>query len=519
MANVRKIEAIKKSTSIKKLRVAAYARVSTENNDQLLSLKTQIDHYEKYIKSHPAYDYAGLYYDEGLSGTKIEKRDGLLKLIKDCEDKKIDRIITKSISRLSRNTTNTLEIVRKLSALRISIYFEKENIDTLTMDSELMLSILSSIAESESTSIAANIKWSNENRFKNGTYKIAVAAYGYKCIDGQLYPDEQEAPIVKEIFKMALEGKGVTAIAKSLNSRNIKPRKAKKWDAACVYAILKNEKYTGDSLFQKYYTDSTFTERVNRGEKNKYYVTNHHTPLITHEEYELANTIIKTRSYAKNGEIRKSNRYPFSGKIICGQCGHKYIRTSETRKGVCKVKWACKNHINNTNECSNLPETDEDLKIAFLRVMKKLKIGRKKILDPFIKNLRKYDTSSINKIINDIDKKVCSYELNLEKVSSLFESGHLNSNQFQEESSRLKNEIEKLNTERYECLGSLENIRTHLNEAKKLSNFLANDKSIEDFDEEIFSDYVDSIVVVKRNTYIFKMKCGLKLQEEINNGK
>ena len=206
MANVRKIEAIKKLTSIKKLRVAAYARVSTENNDQLLSLKTQIDHYEKYIKSHPAYDYAGLYYDEGLSGTKIEKRDGLLKLIKNCEDKKIDRIITKSISRLSRNTTNTLEIVRKLSALRISIYFEKENIDTLTMDSELMLSILSSIAESESTSIAANIKWSNENRFKNGTYKIAVAAYGYKCIDGQLYPDEQEAPIVKEIFKMALEG-------------------------------------------------------------------------------------------------------------------------------------------------------------------------------------------------------------------------------------------------------------------------------------------------------------------------
>lgn len=519
MANVRKIEAIKKSTSIKKLRVAAYARVSTENNDQLLSLKTQIDHYEKYIKSHPAYDYAGLYYDEGLSGTKIEKRDGLLKLIKDCEDKKIDRIITKSISRLSRNTTNTLEIVRKLSALRISIYFEKENIDTLTMDSELMLSILSSIAESESTSIATNIKWSNENRFKNGTYKLSIAPYGYRCIDGQLYPNEQEAPIVKEIFKMALDGKGITTIAKNLNSRSVKPRKAKKWDGACVYAILKNEKYTGDSLFQKYYTDSTFTERVNRGEKNKYYVTNHHTPLITHEEYELANTIIKTRSYIKNGEIHKCNRYSFTGKIICGECGHRYVRKTERKKNDCRVKWVCQNHINNINECSNPGETDEDLKIGFLRVMKKLKIGRKKVLDPFIKSLRKYDTSSIYKIINDIDKEVCSYELKLEKVSSLFESGHLNSNQFLEESSRLKTEIEKLNKERYECLGSLENISIHLNEAKKLSNFLAKDNSIEDFDEEIFSDYVDSIVVVKRNTYIFKMKCGLKLQEEINNGK
>lgn len=519
MANVRKIEAIKKSTNMQKLRVAAYARVSTDNDDQLLSLKTQIDHYEKYIKSHPDYEYAGLYYDEGLSGTKIGKRDGLLKLIQDCEDKKIDRVITKSISRLSRNTANTLEIVRKLSNLRISIYFEKENIDTLAMDSELMLSILSSIAESESISTASNIKWSNENRFKNGTYKLASAAYGYKCIDGQLYPDEQEAPIVKEIFKMALDGKGVTAIAKNLNSRNIKPRIAEKWDGGCVYAILKNEKYTGDSLFQKYYTDSTFTERVNRGEKNKYYVKKHHIALVTHEEYELVNSIIKTRSYIKNDEIRKPNRYPFSGKIICGQCGHKYIRKIERKKNFYKVKWSCKNHIDNIAECSNHAVTDDDLKIAFIRVMKKLKIGRKKILDPFIKDLRKYDTSNISMKINDIEKMVYSCEVNLKKISSLFESGHLNSKQFQEESYRLKNEMEMLNEEKKGYVDSLDTISTHLNEAKKLSNFLAKDNSIEGFDEDAFSTYVDSIVVVKRNTYIFKMKCGLKLQEEMNNGK
>ena len=167
MASIRKIEATKIGLP-KKLKVAAYARVSTDSDEQLLSLKTQKEHYTSYIKNNPDWEFAGLYFDEGITGTKVDKRDELLRLLKDCEDGKIDRVITKSISRFARNTMECLEMVRKLMRLNISIYFEKENIDTEHMSSELMLSILSSIAESESRSISENSKGSIKHRFQEG---------------------------------------------------------------------------------------------------------------------------------------------------------------------------------------------------------------------------------------------------------------------------------------------------------------------------------------------------------------
>lgn len=167
MARITKIEATPSFAVKKKFRVAAYARVSTRSDEQLLSLETQKEHYDNFINANPEWEYAGLYYDEGISGTKVEKREGLLSLLKDCEDRKIDRVITKSISRFSRNTTDCLEMVRQLDSLNIFLYFEKENVDTEHMSSELMLSILSFIAESESGSISENEKWSITKRYQN----------------------------------------------------------------------------------------------------------------------------------------------------------------------------------------------------------------------------------------------------------------------------------------------------------------------------------------------------------------
>ena len=208
VAKIRKIEATPSFTAQKKIRVAAYARVSTGSDEQLLSLETQKEHYDSFIKIHPEWEYAGLYYDEGISGTKVEKRDGLVMLLKDCEEGKIDRVITKSISRFSRNTTNTLEMVRNLSKIGIYIFFEKENIDTEHMSSELMLSILSSIAESESRSISENNKWSIKHRYEEGTYIIGYPPYGYDNVDGKMVIVPEEAAVVKEIFSWALSGKG-----------------------------------------------------------------------------------------------------------------------------------------------------------------------------------------------------------------------------------------------------------------------------------------------------------------------
>ena len=270
MARITKIEATKSFIEKKKIRVAAYARVSTRSDEQLLSLETQKEHYDNFISANFEWEYAGLYYDEGVSGTKVEKRDGLLALLKDCEDGKIDRVITKSISRFSRNTADCLEMVRNLARLNIYMYFEKENIDTEHMSSELMLSILSSIAESESRSISQNNKWSIKHRFEEGTFIISYPPYGYENKEGRMVIVPEEAAVVRDIFNMTINGMGTHVIARELNERGVQSRKGTKWHPSTVRGILQNEKYTGDVIFQKTYTDDNYNRHINYGEKNMY---------------------------------------------------------------------------------------------------------------------------------------------------------------------------------------------------------------------------------------------------------
>ncbi len=258
-----------------KLRVAAYCRVSTDSDEQLVSLDTQIKHYESYINANPEWAFAGLYYDEGVTGTKKEKRSELLRMIADCEDRKIDLIVTKSISRFARNTTDCLELVRKLLNLDVFIYFEKENINTGSMESELMLSILSGLAESESVSIAENNKWSIQRRFQNGTYKISYPPYGYDNIDGEMVVNEQQAEIVCYIFASILSGKSTHKIADELNNRKAPTKKGGRWTATTIRGMVRNEKYTGDAIFQKTYTDVHFNRHNNNGEKDQYLIRKH----------------------------------------------------------------------------------------------------------------------------------------------------------------------------------------------------------------------------------------------------
>ena len=246
MARITKIESVKAPTM--KKRVAAYARVSTDGEDQLLSLENQREHYEKWIKSNPEWEYVDTYYDEGISGTKLDRRQGLLNLIDDCEHGRIDFVITKSISRFARNNADCLELTRKLLGLGIPIYFEKENIDTSKMESELLLSIMGSIAEAESTSIAENSKWSIRLRFQNGTFKVSYPPYGYYWDKekAELFINEEEAEVVRFIFDEVIAGKGTETIADELQKKGVPTKRNAKWSSGAVNAILKNEKYTGD---------------------------------------------------------------------------------------------------------------------------------------------------------------------------------------------------------------------------------------------------------------------------------
>lgn len=342
MARITKIEATKDFIGKKKTRVAAYARVSTRSDEQLLSLETQKEHYDNFISANSEWEYAGLYYDEGVSGTKVEKCDGLIALLKDCEDGKIDRVITKSISRFSRNTTDCLEMARSLARLNIYLYFEKENIDTEHMSSELMLSILSSIAESESRFISENEKWSITKRYRNGTFIIGYPPFGYDNVDGKMVIVPEEAEIVKEVFAMAINGMGSYVIAKEINKRGILTKKNKKWTSSGVKALLHNEKYTGDVIFQKTYTDDNYNRHTNYGERNMYLHKNHHEAIISHEIFEQAAASMEQRAKEKSieaGHEKYQNRYAFSGKIICGDCGSTFKRRQHYKPNISKKEW------------------------------------------------------------------------------------------------------------------------------------------------------------------------------------
>ena len=323
MKRITKIEATA-SSSAKKLRVAAYARVSTGSDDQLISLEAQKNHYESFIKSRRDWEFAGLYFDEGISGTKMAKRDGLLSLISDCERGLIDYILVKSISRFSRNTVESIETVRKLYSMGIYIFFEKEDIDTGKMEGELLLSILSSLAESESRSISENSIWGVQKRFRNGTFKISYPPYGYDNVDGKMVVIPEQGEIVKWMYEQVLAGVSAYQIAKELNEKGIATKRNGKWTRGTVLKIIRNEKYTGDTIFQKTYTDDAFTRHVNRGEKDQFYAQDHHEALISREDFELANEILDKNGQEKGiaeDVFKYQNRYVFSKKIICGECG------------------------------------------------------------------------------------------------------------------------------------------------------------------------------------------------------
>ena len=249
MKRITKIDAAAKET--KKLRVAAYARVSTDSADQLVSLDAQKEHYEQVIKNCPNWEFAGLYYDEGVSGTKMAKRDGLLRMLADCERGLIDYILVKSISRFSRNTVESVETVRRLSAMGIYIFFEKENIDTGKMEGEMMLSIMSSLAEDESRSLSENNKWSIQKRFQNGTYVIGTPAYGYKNVDGKMVIDEEKAAIVRRMFASVMEGKSGAKIASELQAEGIPTARGGKWQSSVIIGMIRNETYIGVAVFRR----------------------------------------------------------------------------------------------------------------------------------------------------------------------------------------------------------------------------------------------------------------------------
>ena len=507
MKRTTKIEAV---ISASKTRVAAYCRVSTASDEQKASLDTQKTHYETYIRSNPEWEYAGLYYDEGVSGTSQNGRNGLLALISDCEKRKIDLVLTKSISRFARNTTDCIEITRKFLRFGVRILFEKENIDTGSMESELMLSILGSLAESESVSVSENEKWSVRKRFENDTYIISAPPYGYKNENGRMVIVPEQAEVVKRIFADILSGKTPSQIADELNRQGIFTARSGKWRGERITELIANEKYVGDALFQKTYTDSSFTRHRNHGVCNQYLITEHHEPIVSHEVFDRANEIIKLRRKGKCDTKKYQNRYGFSGKIICGECGSVFKRRIHYTVSDSYTAWCCKKHLQNITACSMKYVADDSLKAAFLIMINKLIFARKYVLTPL---LRKLQREGRNKRLKEYDDLISQNIESQQILLRLSSSGMIDDNIYTQESTRLKNEFDRLQKEK--SLISAENREEKITELEKLIKFTGENSRIGEYSDSLFLEFVDHIKIVSRHEAEFHLKCGLVLTEEL----
>lgn len=330
MKRVREIEKIEiPSNKVIKFRkkVAAYCRVSLETEKLNNSLANQITYYKNYITSKKGYDFVKVYYDKGISGTNTKKREAFNEMISDAKAGKIDLILTKSISRFARNTVDLLNTVRELKAINVEVKFEKENISSLSADGELMLSILASFSQSESESISQNVKWARRKKFEQGLDQYRpMFAFGYE--GGKYIIIEKEAKVVRQVFRLFNDGLTYTEIAGILNKGNVKTRNNRDWSQCSIKDMLRNEKYMGDSLFQKKYVANTLTHytKRNNGELPQYYAVGTHPAIVSKSEFEKAQERIKYITEHKV-ECHKQSKW-FTGLVKCPVCGRSFIKVN-----------------------------------------------------------------------------------------------------------------------------------------------------------------------------------------------
>ena len=365
-------------------RVAAYCRVSTDSEEQLTSYTTQKKVYTEMIAARPDWELAGIYADEGISGTRADKRPQFQKMIKDCFAGKIDYIVTKSVSRFARNTVDCLEHVRILKNRGIGIFFEEQNIDTLSIDSELYLVIYAGFAQSESESMSKNITWAYRKRFEDGKVLMQYKSMlGYrKGADGEPEIVPEEAKIVTRIFDMFLSGQTVRAISEQLRGEKIHiPGKNFSFSHVMVYNILRNDKYCGDSILQKTITVDCIskTRRDNMGEAPMYYVQNSHPAIISRETYHMTQAEIARRKTLAPASEKKAvtvagkySKYALSEVLVCGECGSRYRRVTWTSGGK-RVVWRCSNRLENGKKYCKMSLTvkEESLHAAIVRAINK----------------------------------------------------------------------------------------------------------------------------------------------------
>jgi DNA invertase Pin-like site-specific DNA recombinase len=371
------------TASLSRRRVAAYARVSTDSDEQFTSYEAQIDYYTKLIRQREDWSYVSVYTDEGITGTNTKRREGFNQMVADALAGKIDLIVTKSVSRFARNTVDSLVTVRKLKERGVEIFFEKENIWTLDSKGELLITIMSSLAQEESRSISENVTWGQRKRFADGKVSMPYKHFlGYeKGENGQPVVNEKEAAIVRLIFRLFLEGKTPAGICRHLDASGIPtPSGKQKWSQTTVNSILRNEKYKGDALLQKRFTVDFLTKRTktNTGEVPQFYVEGSHTAIISPQEFDMVQAEIERRK-AIGGNYSGSS--VFSSKLVCADCGaffgQKVWHSTDKYR---MVIWRCNAKFKGEHKCATPHLTEDEIKAEFLKAYNELMGNREQVI-------------------------------------------------------------------------------------------------------------------------------------------
>ena len=368
--------------SAEKRKVAAYARVSTDNEDQKTSYAAQVDYYTNYIQSRSDWEFAGMYSDEGVTGTSMKKREGFTRMVQDALDGKIQLIVTKSVSRFARNTVDSLTTIRNLKEHGVEVYFEKESIWTFQARGEILLTILSSLSQEEARSISENVTWGLRKRFADGKFSVGYSRFlGYdKGEDGNLAINEEQAKTVRLIFQLFLEGMTACKIAKELTSRHILTVTGKeKWNAKTIRGVLTNEKYTGCARIQKTFTPDFLTKKAvkNCGQVPSYFVEQSHPAIIDPAVFEMVQREMERRT-------REGGRYSggsiFSGKIRCGECGGSFgAKVWHSTDKYRRTIYRCNNKYDG-QKCQTPHVTEEEIKAAFVKAFNQLVTERDEII-------------------------------------------------------------------------------------------------------------------------------------------
>ena len=499
--NVTVIPAIKRvgnnknSESKPKIRVAAYCRVSTDSEEQASSYDIQIEHYTNYIKKNKEWELAGIFADDGITGTNTKKRDEFNRMIDECMAGNIDMIITKSISRFARNTLDCLKYIRQLKDKNIAVFFEKENINTMDSKGEVLLTIMASLAQQESQSLSQNVKLGIQYRYQQGEVQVNHKRFlGYtKDENKQLVIDPEGAEVVKRIYREYLEGASLLQIARGLEAEGVLTAAGKaKWRPETLKKILQNEKYIGDALLQKTYTvDFLSKKRVkNNGIVPQYYVENSHEPIIPRDLFMQVQEEMVRRANLRGGKGGKkrvySSKYALSSIVYCGQCGDIYRRVHWNNRGKKSIVWRCVSRLENTGlTCHSRTVLEDMIGLATVDAINKL-IGQKDGFLTILKeNIETVISETDNNIVSEIDKKLEELQKDLLRLANSKEDY----NDIADEIYRLREERHKALAEEAGKKGSkqrLEDMEKFLNEQSTL---------LEEYDEQLVRRLIEKVTV------------------------